>query len=1131
MTRHFYTVIAAAIMGGVAFGASYSLDGLGEKPVAQAPQKAAEDVSTENLLADVFAGQTVGKNPIAPWYYVDLNGNDTEWPSGEQIRGAMASSSASAPEMLLLRWPGNYNGVTVLEVPNLQANRVYHFSFVSGNWNKRNTARVANVSFADSKVWNAPGAQVFSYTAKSVSQDSDAGRWNASKEVRNFTFLTTEAGTYYIRFKSTGNWGDDTILPITELSLTDAGARPTVDATYADGTITFEATEGAEVYYTVVSEGSTIGATLKAEGNTVTDATLPYVNGTISYYSMLDGITSQTKTIALKDEHTYVNCTDKVDPVAWSSAVPGDGAVHNFMASFLGTSNSYRLREKYYGSATTAAGVEMSQTVTGLENGTYKVQIYAAANRANGVGSWPDDINPNILDAVFASSGENTAETNILAYNSNNLTADEPGLYTVAVEVTDGTITMGVKSLEASIGHTNWYTIQLRGLQRVSTLDASYEKAVAALNAAKTDATEFLAKYPEASAESKSVLQALIDRETPTEVTEENIALIEATTAALGDANQRRRVIQSNALAEDVEGCVNMTNLIKNPMAADGTNSWQTVATGSGQNFGGDKTSESPAVYNNTTLKYFDGWSSSSPWYLRAQQSIALGAGKYRISVLARGSDGNIDAFKLCVSESTLILDQNAEPSPTFSTELGHHSSVDGEFGRGWDMYYLDFEIETPGSYYVGVYANCQGNGWVSFTDFGLAQLESDELVNLLAELATAKEDATNFLAQYPDASAESINALKELVDAAAPATVDEINAALEAINNVNLRRAIVESNAVCGGMTGVVSYTDLIQNPCATEGSGNEFPGWTLAQADGGAGMEVYRTGAQKPTLADGTQFNYFNPANWGGNDWTTSVQQTITLPSGKYRLSVLGRGSDNLRWFRLVASTVIPEDGKLPNGSAADLPHADIPHVGSAGELFGAGWNMAYVDFEVNEDGPVCIGVQANTKSQYQWQSFTDFQIVRYGDAAPLMPAIKVNGMEEELADGGTLTNEGPVEITFDVPEGVTLWYKWTPATTNLVAEAEDVDKYAGFTEYTGEPVHLEFQGTLQYYAQRGTARSAIKTVTVSVCTGIENVAVDAEEAAEYYNLNGVRVDASNLAKGIYIRRTANGTSKVIR
>jgi hypothetical protein len=48
-------------------------------------------------------------------------------------------------------------------------------------------------------------------------------------------------------------------------------------------------------------------------------------------------------------------------------------------------------------------------------------------------------------------------------------------------------------------------------------------------------------------------------------------------------------------------------------------------------------------------------------------------------------------------------------------------------------------------------------------------------------------------------------------------------------------------------------------------------------------------------------------------------------------------------------------------------------------------------------------------------------------------------------------------------------------------------------------------------------------------NIATGVEDIAVDAEAEAEYYNLNGVRV-TGDLVPGVYIRRAADKTEKVI-
>ncbi|MDE6853754.1 MAG: hypothetical protein K2J38_01720, partial [Muribaculaceae bacterium] len=335
------------------------------------------------------------------------------------------------------------------------------------------------------------------------------------------------------------------------------------------------------------------------------------------------------------------------------------------------------------------------------------------------------------------------------------------------------------------------------------------------------------------------------------------------------------------------------------------------------------------------------------------------------------------------VSSSKVLAASDAQ-SFSFTCRATSKTSDRDRYNDTKEARTFTFSTITAGTYYIRF--RCERD-WgddtiIPISDFSL--VDSGDASNAYLErYAEAKAEAEAFLAAYPDASAESKQALQALIDAPVPSTSEEADAAVEAFADVNIRRAIAETNARAAGVEGATDFSNVIVNPDATEGTGNEFPGWNLAQADGGAKMEVYRQGRENPTLSDGTQLNYFNPANWGGSDWTTSMEQVVELPAGKYRLSALGRASDGLRWFRLVASTEVPADGAhLGNVTETELPSYSFPLKGSTGELFGRGWNIGYCDFELAADGKVVIAVQASTKTQHQWQSFTGFRIVRLED-----------------------------------------------------------------------------------------------------------------------------------------------------
>ena len=508
---------------------------------------------------------------------------------------------------------------------------------------------------------------------------------------------------------------------------------------------------------------------------------------------------------------------------------------------------------------------------------------------------------------------------------------------------------------------------------------------------------------------------------------------------------------------------------------------------------------------------------------------------KYTLTFTA-GNWSKNDGRTVLVSFSTSkVLAASDAQSFSFTCRATSKTSDKERYDDTKEVRTFTFSTVGAGTYYIRFYGerNWADNTIIPVSDFSL--VDSGDASNAYLErYAEAKAEAEAFLALYPDASAESRQALQTLIDAAIPSTPEEADAAVEAFANTDIRRAIAETNARAAGVEGAVDFSSVIANPDATEGTGNEFPGWNLAQADGGAKMEVYREGKENPTLSDGTQLNYFNPANWGGSDWTTSMEQVVELPAGKYRLSALGRASDGLRWFRLVASTEVPADGAhLENVTETELPSYSFPLKGSKGELFGRGWNMGYCDFELPSDGKVVIAVQANTQKQYQWQSFTGFRLVRYADAepveaAPELPDLYVNG-EIFTADAISLQMD-EVEVTFDLPEDVQLFYKWETSDTGVSAFADaEEDSTDGFTEYT-EPVKLSGNGFFHYYAQRGSLRSDIRSLAVSVMSAISAVEAAADASAEYYRLDGVRVDADALTPGIYVRRTAESAVKVV-
>ncbi|MGM9872070.1 MAG: Ig domain-containing protein [Muribaculaceae bacterium] len=127
------------------------------------------------------------------------------------------------------------------------------------------------------------------------------------------------------------------------------------------------------------------------------------------------------------------------------------------------------------------------------------------------------------------------------------------------------------------------------------------------------------------------------------------------------------------------------------------------------------------------------------------------------------------------------------------------------------------------------------------------------------------------------------------------------------------------------------------------------------------------------------------------------------------------------------------------------------------------------------------------------------------------------------------------------------------WFSVETETGADGKKYDLYKYYTDAAGDfkvtpkfPLFVKNALNDKFMAPEGTTRTvAIEGATLMVevekvaqqpddtedtgnISGVESVVVDSEGAVEYYNLQGVRVDGA-LTPGIYIRRTATGTSKV--
>lgn len=184
-----------------------------------------------------------------------------------------------------------------------------------------------------------------------------------------------------------------------------------------------------------------------------------------------------TKIELLEAVFEPVDCTAKVSTENWLSE----------QGSVGGPVNLEGIDQKEQYNASTTAIIEgdvLYQVVEGLQNGTYKVELYANASFTSGRGFTSDIIDGQLgRVVVYAGDVDKTIPVFDQGWvNTNNIVTLEN------VVVSDGTLRMGLKKIAPG---TNWHTIQIKSLTQVSNkaeanADAqdTYWKGIAATVAA-----------------------------------------------------------------------------------------------------------------------------------------------------------------------------------------------------------------------------------------------------------------------------------------------------------------------------------------------------------------------------------------------------------------------------------------------------------------------------------------------------------------------------------------------------------------------------------------------------------------------------------------------------------------------
>ena len=162
----------------------------------------------------------------------------------------------------------------------------------------------------------------------------------------------------------------------------------------------------------------------------------------------------------------------------------------------------------------TGAGNVLTQQISGLENGTYNIGMYATSHNAwdgkygaNKAGKPTLQEDAKDVAYVFGTSGTTTLKTWITARRNSGLIAGEPEVYEInGMKIDDGKLTIGLSLAQAA--KTEWHSVQIASLRMVTTAKEAYAAEKANLQAAIDDAEALLAGDQIGG---KAKLQAAVD--------------------------------------------------------------------------------------------------------------------------------------------------------------------------------------------------------------------------------------------------------------------------------------------------------------------------------------------------------------------------------------------------------------------------------------------------------------------------------------------------------------------------------------------------------------------------------------------------------------------------------------------
>ena len=398
-----------------------------------------------------------------------------------------------------------------------------------------------------------------------------------------------------------------------------------------------------------------------------------------------------------------------------------------------------------------------------------------------------------------------------------------------------------------------------------ATKDA-YIAAAEALDAARENFVAAKANYDAFAAAKETVVPDLAYSTAEKKTALEEAIAATATTSddaaekAAAITTALRAYFESHALAEGVEGAVDMTDKVAAANADTNTGWTNGIGTNQGQGY--------TDAAGTMAAKYLDGgWASNTGANIDMTRSVEIPAGKYLLTVTARGAV-DLDTYTLSIGGQTI--------------DLPHANGASGGvFGNGWDDASVEFEADGSVQTLEVIATSTATQQWMSINRFRLVRLE------LYTEMATA-EDYAALNAAITEAEGKALGfdegeyaPYKNIEALQAIANAKAINQEVE-----NAKADIEALTTALGNWTANTEEVDAIfdgqfATTTANTTSGDiNLPGWTKVQ---GIRLLV-KDESVDPGLAytDGKAAVF----SWGGTTLTYGEQTGYTLPLNKGEL-----------------------------------------------------------------------------------------------------------------------------------------------------------------------------------------------------------------------------------------------------